>query len=105
MTQNIKKNDLKIFKSHKLTKIKSIDQVLKHILEGKILATCRGRMEMGQRSLGNRSILADPRDYTIVKKINASIKLRDFWMPFAPIILSEFQNKLILNPKKSLHHL
>ena len=55
---------------------------------------------MGQRSLGNRSILADPRDYTIVKKINASIKLRDFWMPFAPIILSEFQNKLILNPKK-----
>ncbi len=95
-----KKNDLKIFKSHKLTKIRSIDQVLKHILEGKILATCRGRMEMGQRSLGNRSILADPRDYTIVKKINASIKLRDFWMPFAPIILSEFQNKLILNPKK-----
>ena len=39
-----------------------INQVLDHILDNKIIAVCRGRMEMGQRALGNRSIIADPRN-------------------------------------------
>ena len=44
-------------------------------------------MEWGPRGLGNRSILANPSDYRLVKKINSAIKMRDFWMPFAPSIL------------------
>ena len=56
-------------------------------------------MEMGQRALGNRSIIADPRTRFNVEKINNSIKKRDFWMPFAPVILSEYQDLLIENPK------
>jgi carbamoyltransferase len=57
-------------------------------------------MEMGQRALGNRSILADPRDSKNIQKINKMIKNRDFWMPFAPIVLYEYQEEVIVNPKK-----
>ena len=76
------------------------EQILEKILENKIIAVCRGRMEMGQRSLGNRSIIADPRFRLNIEKINRSIKKRDFWMPFAPIILHEYQDLVITNPKK-----
>ena len=55
-------------------------------MEGKIIGRCVGRMEFGQRALGNRSILADPRINDIKYKINSAIKNRDFWMPFAPVI-------------------
>tara|TARA_B110000438_G_scaffold210725_1_gene202749 strand:+ start:2920 stop:4710 length:1791 start_codon:yes stop_codon:yes gene_type:complete len=85
---------------YNVKKFDSEEQILEKLLEGKIIATCRGNMEMGQRSLGNRSIIADPRINANVEKINNSIKKRDFWMPFAPIILSEYQDLLIKNPKK-----
>ena len=54
------------------------------IAKGKIVARCSGPMEFGARALGNRSILADPRNLETVGKINRAIKHRDFWMPFAP---------------------
>ena len=57
-------------------------------------------MEMGQRSLGNRSIIADPRNIENIQKINHSIKMRDFWMPFAPVVLFEKQEELLINTKK-----
>ena len=85
---------------YSVTKFTSEEEVLEKILENKIVAVCRERMEMGQRALGNRSIIADPRKLSNVEKINNSIKKRDFWMPFAPIILSEYQDILIENPKK-----
>lgn len=56
---------------------------------GKVVSRCAGRMEFGQRALGNRSILADPRREETVEKINHQIKYRDFWMPFAPVMLAE----------------
>ena len=59
-------------------------QIAKWIADGLIIARCKGKMEFGQRALGNRSILADPRRYDTVEKINAKIKYRDFWMPFTP---------------------
>ena len=83
-----------------ISNFSSIDQILDQLLENKIIGICRGRMEMGQRALGNRSIIADPRNPLNVEKINTSIKNRDFWMPFAPIILDEFQDVLIKNPKR-----
>lgn len=67
--------------------------------EEKILARCAGRMEFGQRSLGNRSILADPSDLRIKEKINAVIKSRDFWMPFAPVLMDKYVDRYIVNPK------
>lgn len=73
--------------------------IAKYLYDGKILARCCGRMEFGQRALGNRSILADPLNVEAKEKINQAIKSRDFWMPFAPIILDEFEKKYIINPK------
>jgi carbamoyltransferase len=69
--------------------------VIQKLLEGKIVGRFVGRMEWGARALGNRTILADPRDSKIIHKINKAIKMRDFWMPFAPAILKEYRNKYL----------
>lgn len=63
-----------------------------------IVARFSGRMEFGARSLGNRSILANPADWEVVKQINRMIKSRDFWMPFAPSLVNSEQ--YLINPKK-----
>lgn len=47
----------------------------------------RGRMEFGPRALGNRSILADPRNYEMQDRVNG-IKFRESFRPFAPVVLS-----------------
>lgn len=59
------------------------------LAKGEIVARFDGRDEWGPRALGNRSILADPRDFQIVHKLNFAVKQRDFWMPFAASILEE----------------
>lgn len=83
-----------------ITKYENIDkEVGKLISEGNIVARCKGRMEFGARALGNRSILADPTNYKVVRIINDMIKNRDFWMPFAPVILHERRNDYTINPK------
>ena len=92
--------DISSLAQYTIKKFNSEEQILEQILKNKIVAVCRGRMEMGQRSLGNRSIIADPRTRSNIEKINNSIKKRDFWMPFAPVILEEYQDLLIENPKK-----
>jgi carbamoyltransferase len=56
-------------------------------------------MEFGARALGNRSILADPRNLTMVRELNDQIKSRDFWMPFAPVIIEEREKDYLVNPK------
>ena len=91
--------DVSSLPQYTIKKFNSEEQILEQILKNKIVAVCRERMEMGQRALGNRSIIADPRTRFNVEKINNSIKKRDFWMPFAPVILSEYQDLLIENPK------
>lgn len=65
----------------------------------KIIARLSGRDEWGPRALGNRSILADPGHAEITQRLNSAIKHRDFWMPFAPAILKEDQDKYV---KKSV---
>lgn len=58
-----------------------------HIAEGKIIGLFHGRMEFGPRALGNRSILADPRSSEMMQKLNLSIKNREGFRPFAPVLL------------------
>lgn len=55
--------------------------------------------EFGARALGNRSIIADPRRQDVIHHINKLVKMRDFWMPFAPSILEEREHDYIVNPK------
>ncbi len=66
---------------------------------GHIVARAKGRMEFGARALGNRSILADPSTPNVVRVINDMIKMRDFWMPFAPVIRAEQSAAYMLKPK------
>jgi len=56
---------------------------------GKIIGWFQGRMEFGPRALGNRSILADPRDPEMKDRVNAVVKFREGWRPFAPSCLAE----------------
>ncbi len=96
--QFFKKNN--IFKRYKVKNKFTPKEIAKEIADGKVVARCSGKMEFGLRSLGNRSILCDPRNYKNINLINAKIKKRDFWMPFTPTILEEDQNKFLINPKK-----
>ncbi len=80
------------------TSVTSSD-VAKLLADNLIIGRFAGRMEFGARSLGNRSIIANPSNQAIVRKINEAIKFRDFWMPFAPSILHEHTGRYIINPK------
>jgi carbamoyltransferase len=59
------------------------------IADGSLVGWFQGRMEFGERALGNRSILADPRNAEMKDKINAAVKYRESFRPFAPSIMEE----------------
>ncbi len=65
------------------------DDVANELAGGKVVGWFQGRMEFGPRALGNRSILADPRDADMQKKLNLKIKFRESFRPFAPSVLEE----------------
>lgn len=81
-----------VIKSTKsISQFEVIDHVTPEIIgkwlaEGAVVARASGKMEFGERALGNRSILANPQNPETIEKINTQIKYRDFWMPFAPVI-------------------
>ncbi|MBZ5521517.1 MAG: carbamoyltransferase, partial [Acidobacteriia bacterium] len=64
-----------------------IEYTVDRLLEGKIIAWVQGRMEFGPRSLGARSILADARRPDMRDRINAMVKMREAFRPFAPVVL------------------
>jgi len=69
-----------------------VNKIIKGLAENKIVAVASGRAEFGPRALGNRSILADPRDPDIKNKVNL-IKKRESFRPFAPVVMEEHANK------------
>lgn len=81
----------------KLSKIGAIFEVMdekslveftaNELTKGSAIGWFQGRMEFGPRSLGNRSILADPRNITMQKNLNLKVKFRESFRPFAPSIL------------------
>ena len=64
-------------------------EIAQSIADGKIIGWFQGKSESGNRALGNRSILADPRRTKIKSIINDTIKLREDFRPFAPAVLEE----------------
>lgn len=60
------------------------------LAQGQVVGWFQGRMEWGPRALGNRSVLADPRDPAMRDRINHRLKKRDWFMPFAPSVLREY---------------
>lgn len=65
---------------------RSAEAVAERLAAGRIVGTARGRAEFGPRALGNRSILADPRPAEMKDRINARVKGREAYRPFAPVI-------------------
>ena len=66
-----------------------LDRTAQALADGKAVGWFQGRMEFGPRALGNRSILADPRDPRMQKKLNLKVKYRESFRPFAPSVLRE----------------
>ncbi len=65
------------------------ETVAELLTKGFIVGWFQGRMEFGPRALGNRSILADPRDVGMKDRVNECVKFREGWRPFAPSCLAE----------------
>ena len=65
------------------------DHVARELTRGRLVFWFQGRMEWGPRALGNRSLLADPRREDMRELINAKVKLREPFRPFAPSVLEE----------------
>ena len=76
-------------KYKKVTDKDLIEIAANFLSQGKVIGWHQGKMEFGPRSLGGRSILADPRSSLIQKQLNLKIKYRESFRPFAPSILSE----------------
>lgn len=75
---------------------KQLMQRIAELLDaGSIIGYFQGRMEIGPRSLGSRSILADPRRADMRDKLNKVIKKRENFRPFAPAILEEYADKYL----------
>ena len=65
-----------------------------YLEQGKIVGWFQGRMEWGPRALGNRSILAHPGLPTMKETLNERIKKREWFRPFAPVVLAERQAEI-----------
>ena len=72
------KKNKHIIRNFKITEGVNVKKIAKLLSKGNIIANLRGNSEFGPRALGNRSLLADPRDTKVVKILNDSIKHRDF---------------------------
>ncbi len=77
----------------KLDRAPLLDAVAEQIARGNVVGWFQGRMEWGPRALGNRSILAHPGLPGMKDILNARIKHREWFRPFAPSILAERQHE------------
>ncbi len=72
---------------------KLVDQISDKLAKKKVIGWVQGRFEWGPRSLGNRSILADPRSFEMKSIVNSKIKFREAFRPFAPSLPIEKATK------------
>ena len=80
-------------KNNKLDyKIATPSEVAKKIANGAVIGRIANASEYGPRALGNRSILADPRNPKMMDKLNKDIKHRERFRPFAPSVIYERRN-------------
>ena len=80
-------------KYQKVNENKLIELTAQYLSKGKVVGWVQGRYEWGPRALGNRSILADPRDKKMKNLVNSKIKFREEFRPFAPVTTAEDSDK------------
>ena len=81
-----------------------LDQVVERLVQGKVIGWSQGRFEWGPRALGSRSIIADPRNPEMKDIVNAKIKFREPYRPFAPSVLAECAEKYFDLSRAQSHH-
>jgi carbamoyltransferase len=79
--------------SQKVDRATLLDSVAEQIAAGKVVGWFQGRMEWGPRALGNRSIVAHPGLPNMKDVLNARIKHREWFRPFAPSIMADYQHE------------
>jgi carbamoyltransferase len=96
-------------KSNFFTKIDSddefLDETVKKLISGEIIATYFDKNEIGPRSLGNTSLICNAKDIDVVNNLNTKIKKRNKFQPLAPILLEEDFDKYFFlqnNVKRNL---
>ena len=90
------------FKVNKYHHSKNVcEETAKILSENKIVGWFQGRLEVGPRALGNRSILGNPKNPEMKDLINLKVKGREPWRPFAPSILEEYAPAYLENYYKS----
>ena len=89
---NLIKNAIKE-KNYEFQIFDNIEKVIAKLLnEGKIVANYQGRLELGPRALGNRSLLASPEKYEMLVRMN-KLKGREVWRPLAPAVMFDYQTE------------
>ena len=88
-------------KYEKLNRPNLIKKTADHIASAKVVGWFQGKMEWGPRALGNRSILAHPGHPDMKSILNARIKHRENFRPFAPSVLADRQGDLFERPENS----
>jgi carbamoyltransferase len=77
---------------HNIKKHVDVRSIVDYLNQNQVVAVANGRAEFGPRALGNRSILADPRGPDVKNRVN-SVKKREPFRPFAPVILAEYADE------------
>jgi carbamoyltransferase len=81
-----------------------LDTVVDRLQNGKVIGWFQDRFEWGPRALGNRSIIADPRNPHMKDIVNTKIKFREPYRPFAPSVLAECTEKYFDLPRATQHY-
>jgi len=71
-----------------------IEEISHWLTQNRVIGWFQGGSEVGPRALGNRSILASPINSWMIGHINADIKKREWYRPFAPAVLFEYQSEV-----------
>ena len=87
---------------YRVSKKDIVSKTVKLLLKNKIIGICNGKSEFGARALGNRSIVCNPQNIENIKKINETVKNRDFWMPFAASVLDKYALKYFKIKKSNI---
>ena len=82
---------------------KLVEVTVDRLTSGRVVGWYQGRFEWGPRALGNRSILADPRDAAMKDVVNNKIKFREPFRPFAPAVLAESSEQYFNLPQVNRH--
>ena len=81
-----------------------LDMTVDRLQNGKVIGWFQDRFEWGPRALGNRSIIADPRNPHMKDIVNTKIKFREPYRPFAPSVLAECAEKYFDLPRAAQHY-